>query len=845
MTFGDFDLPASLERIRHWLPTQGPIKDFIHHNTLHAFQHLPFYEGVELAAATFGARDYLSLAEYESMWSAGKISDAGISLALAATALPEERRAELRAAMFREAAGGAEPPLPAPDSLRKRWREERGLDLDAKTHPTLFRLLAGYLDQGVGLWRVPHVNHSFYGALARWVEESALPIGTLSRAVCRRLLKLPPADAVKDCLSRMVGDESGWEAYLLDMFLAHPGWSGMVNVLEGSPHSLLERRQISLLEAAAIELILERGQLERDLGADFPPLLAPGTAWKGLRGSESHRNPDRSLHRLWQAALEWTVHGDILAGVAHVARNPAPAPAPKAQALFCIDDRECSLRRHLEELEPRISTFAYAGFFGLDFVFQSVNGGVPIKQCPAPATPRHLIREDAQRNKRPRLRRGIPRHLHSAAHSKTLFRGWMLTPVLGLWSSVRLAQSVLHPTSSWFAQNKVNAAESTVIHYLRNGDEKSIDGYHLGYSYPEMADRVGATLRNIGLTRGFAPLVFIVAHQASSTNNPHFAAYDCGACSGRSGAPNARAFALMANDPELRKILLARGFDIPAETHFVGAIHDTTRDEIAYFDLEALPATHLDAFQEFRIAMGTALGRNASERVRRFELAPRGMDPKSAREHVRLRSEAIFEPRPELNHATNAACIVGRRSLTRSLFLDRRSFLNSYDPTIDPDGDILAGLLGALVPVCGGINLEYFFSRVDNSVYGAGTKLPHNVVGLLGVANGVEGDLRTGLPSQMIELHDPVRLLMLVEQSPEVALRAATKNPAVYEWLKNDWIRFACISPEDASTHILRGSRFERFETGTIPPRAQTSAALLAGQREPLPVHVLSFEVPS
>ena len=48
-------------------------------------------------------------------------------------------------------------------------------------------------------------------------------------------------------------------------------------------------------------------------------------------------------------------------------------------------------------------------------------------------------------------------------------------------------------------------------------------------------------------------------------------------------------------------------------------------------------------------------------------------------------------------------------------------------------GKLLDGLLGAVVPVCAGISLEYYFSYVDPQRYGAGTKLPHNLSGLLGV----------------------------------------------------------------------------------------------------------------
>jgi NTE family protein len=41
-------------------------------------------------------------------------------------------------------------------------------------------------------------------------------------------------------------------------------------------------------------------------------------------------------------------------------------------------------------------------------------------------------------------------------------------------------------------------------------------------------------------------------------------------------------------------------------------------------------------------------------------------------------------------------CIVGRRALTKNVFLDRRSFLNSYNYAIDPEGKILFGDLAVL-----------------------------------------------------------------------------------------------------------------------------------------------------
>ena len=210
-----------------------------------------------------------------------------------------------------------------------------------------------------------------------------------------------------------------------------------------------------------------------------------------------------------------------------------------------------------------------------------------------------------------------------------------------------------------------------------------------------------------------------------------------------------------------------------------------------------------------------------------------------AHEHVMQRASSIFEPRPEYNHSNNLYAIVGRRELTRDLFLDRRSFLHSYDPVTDDQGDIMVKILSAVIPVCGGINLEYLFSRIDNSVYGAGTKLPHNVIGLLGVANGVEGDLRTGLPSQMIEVHEPARLLIVVEQTREILDKTLAKLGALKEWLDNDWVRFVSCHPLSRELFLYSVNGWEAVELPNDgkSPQASHSETVIAGQTQTIPVH--------
>src|SRR5579871_4457648 len=62
-----------IDELSHLLPAQGPISIFIHHNTLHAFEHLPFEEAVETAAARLGREPFLAEARYRAKLASGRI----------------------------------------------------------------------------------------------------------------------------------------------------------------------------------------------------------------------------------------------------------------------------------------------------------------------------------------------------------------------------------------------------------------------------------------------------------------------------------------------------------------------------------------------------------------------------------------------------------------------------------------------------------------------------------------------------------------------------------------------------------------------------------------------------
>ena len=810
---GTFDLDHTIGHIAHWLPTQGPIKDFIHHNTLHSVQHYPFHKGVAVAAKIFGARSYLPLDDYQNLYKKGRITQHALDWALGRSGLTGTAQEKLAANLFAKDTHSHYPPLSiANNGIRNALLTHLEIDLNSRVHPVLFRLLSNFLDQGISRWTLPKNGERFWDCILRLVQNSFLPLYPFQDPKLRELLLETPDQVILSCLHKIVGDASLYEQYILEMLLAHSGWSGMVRLIECTPQILVVPRLISLKEMIAFELACELAFIQQKKGQSFGSIATlPKLAGVPRLDNVANNAQIPVLMKVWHEAMEWSLHRELLAAL----KTQAPPPATdalaqlKMQALFCIDDRECSIRRHLESLNPNLETFGAAGFFGIDFLYQGLDDAYPVAQCPVVVAPNHLIMESGTA---PKPKESDLSNLHFTSHS--MFRGWLFTQTLGLGYAIRLAWNVFRPSSQLLKIKALSEIQPhSKLHLLRESDEPTKEGYLLGFSFKEMADRVGGLLANIGLTDNFAALVVVVAHGSSSVNNPHFAAYDCGACSGKPGSPNARAFAWMANHESVRKILRERGIDIPTNTRFIAALHNTSRDEVTYFDSELHETFAFKELEAFKAMMAQALELNAKERCRWFELAPKAIN--KSHQHVRARATSIFEPRPEYNHSNNLYCVVGKRALTRNLFMDRRAFLHSYAAETDASGAILVKILSAIIPVCGGINLEYLFSRIDNSVYGAGTKLPHNVIGLLGVANGVEGDLRTGLPQQMIEVHEPARLLIVIEQTPEIIDQALAKIGDLKEWLDNEWVRLVACTPTERALSLFTPTGWQAIDVAS------------------------------
>ncbi len=840
MSYNTFDENLIIHHLKHYLPTQTPLKDFVHHNTLHAFQEKEFFEAIFTASKIFGYQVCFSIYEYRKLFQEGRIRQDVLDRVISKMYGDDNFGLWKEKLLSGNYDSKVEPRI---GNLRSLWKKKYKIDLDNLTQPLLFRILCSYLDQGVAIWHFPYENEGILTAIKK-IEQGSLSSFFYSKKA--KSLLNDPQLSIRSLLEILVGNEAYYEQYLFDQQFSHRGWSGIVNAIEDMPDTLLYKKKIALKELIIIDLLLEIDSLEMNVKSWEP--LASGLAEKPIDlFMVVEKTELQQVLEVWQTAFEWSYYDDILKTVQYNrAQQQGENKVKNFQAIFCIDERECSLRRYIETVDAESETFGCPGFFGVEFYFQPFNGKFYEKLCPAPITPKYLIKEVHNGPKR-----GSVSIYNKRTH--TFFRGIASSIALGGMAAYKLVNDIFNP--------KMSPAISDAFAHMNIDGELTIENQHLdeienglqiGFTVPEMAIRVENLLRGIGLVKDFANMVYIVAHGSSSANNPHHGAHDCGACSGRPGSVNARVFATMANHKEVRKLLIAKDIYIPEATQFIGALHDTAADEIAFFDTKFLNVENSKNHARNLEIFENALDLNARERSRRFASINIHKDIKHVREAIKKRSVSFFEPRPELGHGTNALCFVGTRSMTKNIFLDRRAFLNSYNYKLDPEGEYLLSVLRPLPPVCGGINLEYYFSRIDNYKLGAGTKLPHNVMGLIGVANSSDGDLRPGLPLQMIEVHDPVRLMIIVEHYPEVIKKVLDADDILSDWFKKGWVHLMSIHPDTNDYYYFEENNFCLYKPLTVDIRTTENLFeliksykemetnhIVDATKENIPVHII------
>jgi uncharacterized protein YbcC (UPF0753/DUF2309 family) len=972
MAIDEATLLAAIETTAHLLPDQGPLHVFVHHNTLHAFQHLPFDEAIARAAETYGANRYWTKSAYLSVYASGRITNADLRAALVdrlgekriqqlvehglfdlATALlcldfaelsdaelwfaieegswGQRLRESVTAEMRRKLLGAERDRAREARVLRELWsvaceaaacighattatptRRPRdtllhaiGMDSDDHVRPHVIRWAAAYLDGGQAYVPMPGRERGFYAAWRAIVLQTqglASPYWVRVCSIVQNQARhgLDATGAALEIVNAWHDRGFAMPSAVEAVLLALPGWSGMFHRLQSRPRERVAHVPVELvdylavwlvLEEAAVQYLSENGNVaqvadgirasQRPTDEARPDLFEAYRLFLGCQhaGIDANRlrhtmglKHDREanvsvlqqlLHDfapshvldVWQCALEQAYRRELVDALssqrdASALHSATAMVRPRAQLITCIDDREESLRRHVEEIAPQIETFGAAGFFGLAMQYQSLADPTPVALCPVGVQPSHIVCEDAHPDDakpspwRAHLQRLGARVLHEQQWgSRGLARGLLVTGALGWLAFAPLVLRLVSPTRAGRVQrwlSRLLLPHPRSVLRVQAEDVDNTSELREGMTLSDQVERVYALLASIGMTKSFGPIVVVLGHGATSLNNPHLSAYQCGACGGRPGGPNARLFARLANRAIVRRKLRERGLTIPDDTVFVGGLHDTTRDVVTYFDLQDVPSTHIASLGDVQNVLNHACQRNALERLRFFENASAVTSPAAALAHVQRRAEALDEPRPEYNHALNASCIVGRRALTRGLYLDQRTFLVSYDMRTDPSDNILERTLLAITPVCAGINLEYYFSTIDAERYGSGTKLQHNLTGLLGVMSGQCSDLRTGLAEQMTEIHEPVRLLMVVETDPTRLESILARQPALQEWVYNQWVHLCTIDSETRDIRMWRAGRWMTVKASSeTVPIVPSSLAYCVTRKGPLsPVRI-------
>lgn len=543
---------------------------------------------------------------------------------------------------------------------------------------------------------------------------------------------------------------------------------------------------------------------------------------------------------LWLRAYEHHYQEEIFSAILNKETAPALSAPPTAQLIFCMDDREESLRRHLEEIAPDVETFGAAGVFGLPNNWRALDAPRPLKLAQPVVTAVHELRETPTTTARQRL----PAHLrrlralnwlkywknHRMRHS--VLGTAISLPLLAPFAVLDMLGRSIMPATYQRLLSKVQQRSSvplqTQVAYTATQVLECPNAAHnqIGFSAEEKVAKVATFLKLTGFTSGFAPLVVLMAHRSHHLNNPHILGYGCGACSGRFGGPNARAFAGMANEPEVRAQLAAQhAIHIPASCWFIASEHDTSSDDIDWFDTDLIPASHQAVFQRVRAVTEQAAQHSALERCRKFASASHKLSPQQAKHHVAGRAASPDQVRAELGHQGCAVAFIGRRELSKGIFWDRRSFLISYDPHNDPDGKLLEAQLQGNGVVGVGIQMDYYFSRMQNGYFGSGSKATHNLTGLFGVMEGGASDLRTGLAQQMVELHEPMRLLAIVEADIATLVAIYQRHDYLRLLLDNGWVLLAAKPPERQEIHLFQpGKGFVHWQ-GAVQPLPKVASS--------------------
>lgn len=720
-----------------------------------------------------------------------------------------------------------------------------------------------FLDEGHAVWPMPRREQGFYAAWKSLAAEEWSPCGIADSR--RKIEALPdsPEEAILNHLDALGIPSELREEYLSLVLTSLYGWVSYINWRAHQDFELksLEWQThypIDLVQYLAVRLYYERELVAQtcraELGiagtyetivsyvrdrqkgtvADTLRTVRLAAAWQllmlapavGLTPAALEEVAPEQLDQLlqWLNDFPESEHGPVwleayeagyleemigkLRSSALKMKNDSEEPTrPDVQAIFCIDVRSEPFRRNLESV-GNFETFGYGGFLDTPLRAVAIGHEHITNQNPGIVKPGptiiEVIRENAKSEEgRFKKGKGFLKTIKKMQHD---MKNHVLTPyvkveALGWLFGFPLFGRTLLPATYTKLRKRFHDAIVPPVstRYIIDRDDEN----NIGFTDEEQEATIESVFRAMGLTTGkVSRLVAFVGHVSNSDNNPYESAIDCGACWGQSAEPNVRLFATMANRPNVRKYAAECGIEIPEDTHFIAALHNTTTDEVKFFDLEDIPETHKRDLEVFKKGCREATVRTAHERMLRLPGSDIGLSPAEAVKEAQRRAGDWSETRPEWGLSQNAAYIIGSRRLTQDFNLEGRPFLNSHDYRLDFTGAKLERIMNGPLAVGQWINGEHYFTATDPEVYGSGSKIYHNVVGRFAVMSGPQSDLRTGLAWQTVmrggdqAYHQPMRLLVAAEAPRDRVLRIIERSDLLTKLFDNEWMHLVVIDPE-------------------------------------------------
>lgn len=663
-------------------------------------------------------------------------------------------------------------------------RDVAAIDWPGVVNARISHWASSYFDQGQALWPDAQGRSAYDGW--RTVATHDLTPEIVGLAGFAQSVADSPTeaeDAIIECVAHLGLSKAALEHYFHRLLMTLGGWS------QAARYRLWQAELIGETDATVTGLLAIRLTWEAALLHKFGAALEP--QWKAAIAAYAEpiaATREDVIDAILQEAAERATQRRLHALLSGTPAAREVLDRPKLQMAFCIDVRSEVFRRALESIDPGIQTLGFAGFFGLGighrrFASDVVEARLPVLltpgvlTCSGEATPA-VARSDLAARITARAKRAWGRFKLAAISS------FAFVEAAGPIYVPKLVRDGLGLTR--------HSAPNDPVPQPANGLDLD--------TRLTMATSI---LKAMSLTDNFARLVLLAGHGATVFNNPHASALHCGACGGYSGEVNARLLAALLNDQDVRTGLAERGMAIPEDTLFLGALHDTTTDEITIYAADHPSAAHAHELEHAKRWLVSAGALTRGERALRLPRAGRGDDlPRRARDWAELR--------PEWALAGCQAFVAAPRSRTAGRDLAGRAFLHDYDWHRDQGFGVLELILTAPVVVASWISLQYYGSTVAPEIFGAGNKLLHNVTGGIGVVEGNGGLLQAGLPWQSVHdgerlIHEPLRLSVLIEAPREAIANLLKRHPEVRALFDNRWLHLFALDDEGRMAWRYKG----------------------------------------